>query len=406
MSDEPMGGFDDLEHELAELGPLMAQQEVALNTEPEPEFVRTLRNRLTGEGEAVAAPTRSSPRERLAAWARKYGVVAGGLAAAAAVALIVLVGGNRPGVSPVPTPIQSAFHLPAPTGRDITRSYPVAGGLGGGPVPPVWASNLQPPPGTAYGGRLTLNSATLPSQPDRAPAYRLAGPRFDAPRLRAMAASLGIAGSVRHMTVEGDRWAYLSQQTGPMALHSLAVNLRTGELVYHDTRVSAPVPTRVTRTEQEAARRWMSRLGWPGGTMRLRQPWSPQEAALSWAVRFDWPNVGANVPAASVSVDTRGVVTDAVLEPPAVAMEQVPLKSRQAAWNELQKRGGPIAVEGMVGVPPKPGTATLTYTWMAYIVAHAPDGTGYLVPAYHFEGRATISGDGTKRWFAIVPAAK
>jgi hypothetical protein len=140
--------------------------------------------------------------------------------------------------------------------------------------------------------------------------------------------------------------------------------------------------------------------------MPLRQLQTPQEAALPWAVRFDWPDVDADVPAASVSVDTRGVVTDAVLEPPTVTMEQVPLKSRQAAWNELQKRGGPIAVQGMVGVPPKPGTATLTHTWLVNILTHAPDGTGYLVPAYHFEGRATISGGGTKRWFAIVPAAR
>lgn len=403
MADDGLQPLSDIEAELEDLGPLMAQQEMALEAEPDPEFVRSLRNRLTGEAEPVVS-VQERRTGRLAAWARKYSLVAGGLAAAAVVLLVVLLkyGSGSPGT----TPVQSAFHLPRPDQADITRSYPSPGGVGAGGPPPIWSSNLVPPAGAAYAGRLTLHGKPLPSIPERAQAYRLQGSQFDASRLGALATSLGISGSVRHMTVEHQRWVYVAEQTGP-ALHSVAVNLDSGELVYHDTRSTAPVPTRVTDKEQAQARAWMSKLGWPADSMPYRAPGTEQERALPWVVRFNWPRAETDVPAASVALDRTGAVTDAVLEPPVLATEQVSLESRQAAWNRLRQRGGPIGMEGVVGLPPGPGTATLKSVRIVHILAHAVNGQGYLVPAYRFEGTATINDiSGTKRWFAIVLAAR
>jgi hypothetical protein len=208
------------------------------------------------------------------------------------------------------------------------------------------------------------------------------------------------------MTVEHQRWVYVADQTGP-TLHSVAVNRDTGELVYHDTRSSAPVPTRVTDKQQAEARAWMSKLGWPGSSMPYRGPATEQESALPWVVRFNWPKVGADVPAASIALGRTGRVTDAVLEPPVLATEQVSLESRQAAWDTLRQRGGPVGVQGVVGLPPKPGTATLKSAQIVHVLTHGASGQGYLVPAYRFEGTATIKGvSGTKHWLAIVPAVK
>lgn len=406
MSDGEMRSHEELEAELEDLGPLMAQQEIALGTEPDPEFVRSLRNRLTGEGEIVPTPAQPSVGSRLSAWARKYWAPAGGLAAAVAVALIVVIGGHGGTGSPIATPVQSAFHLPRPGSSDVTRSYPAPGGLGGGP-PPVWYSSLQPPPGVAYAGHLTLRGAPLPAIPGQAAAYQLDGPGFDLPRLRALAGILGIAGRVRHMAVGADRWAYVAQQSGPEHLHSIAVNQRTGELVYHNIQGNPSVPNQVTAAQRAAARAWLSTLGWPGTSMPVRRSVTEQEAILPSAIRFNWPQVTGDVPAASVMVDTSGTVIEAILEPPVSAATQVTVESRQAAWSSLRQRGGPIGVVGAVTVPAKPGTATLTDTALVEIVAHAANGRMYLVPSYRFEGNATISGvPGTKRWIAIVPAAK
>jgi hypothetical protein len=141
--------------------------------------------------------------------------------------------------------------------------------------------------------------------------------------------------------------------------------------------------------------------------MPVRRSVTEQEAILPSAIRFNWPQVTGDVPAASVMVDTSGTVTEAILEPPVSAATQVTVESRQAAWSSLRQRGGPIGVVGAVTVPAKPGTATLTDTALVEIVAHAANGRMYLVPSYRFEGNATISGvPGTKRWIAIVPAAK
>lgn len=378
---------------------------MALASEPDPEFVRSLRNRLTGEAQPGKSP-RESFRERLPAWARRYWVPVGALAAAAAVALIVVLGSNR-STGPGSTSTQSAFAVPTPGRADVTRSYPSAGGLGGGNLQVVWYSYLQPPPGAPYAGRLTLQGQPLPGAPKQASAYRLDAPRFDLPRLRALARTLGIIGPLRHMTVEHDRWAFVAQRTN-VTLHSIAINVVTGELVYHHTfQSNAPNPAHVTNAQITAARAWLSKLGWPASSMPVRRPATEQEALFPWVVRFNWSGVAADVPAASVSLDTSGRVTEAVLEPPIDATTRITLASRQDAWNALKRSGGPIGVEGMIGQQPLPGTATLAGTQLIDVLTRSANGRSYLVPSYRFQGRATIqSVRATKRWIAIVPAVK
>jgi hypothetical protein len=197
---------------------------------------------------------------------------------------------------------------------------------------------------------------------------------------------------------------YVAQTAGPLSLHSIAINTRTGELVYHDTSLPPVAKERVTAAQVAAARRWLQRLGWPGGAMTLRRPMTAQEAMEPWVVRFNWPGAEADVPAASLVVDSHGAVAEAFLEPPVQKHQSVSIIGRAAAWSALH-RGGPIGVEGMVGFPAGPGTAALSHTRFIEVLTHASNGRTYLVPSYRFEGTATIEGvRAPKRWIAVVPA--
>src|SRR5579875_1308947 len=72
-------------------------------------------------------------------------------------------------------------HLPG--GAAILSTYPTEG-IGAGGPPLAWDSYLDQPPGQPCGGRLTLSAGTFPPEPGDAAAYRLDGPKHDAPRLR------------------------------------------------------------------------------------------------------------------------------------------------------------------------------------------------------------------------------
>jgi hypothetical protein len=406
MTEEGRQPLDDFEAELEDLGPLMAQQEIAYASEPDPEFIRTLRDRLTGDAQPVPVLRQPSLLSRIGQWLGENRALATGAALVAA-ALIVVAAGVLRGSSLAPGSSRSlAFAPPTPKTSDITRSYPGAGGLGAGGIPPVWYSYAQPVAGIAYPGRLVLQGQPPAGGPSHAAAYRLNGPSFDLPRLRTLAAKLGIHGTPKSVTVGGQTWRYIQEVPGRLQVHSIAINTRTGELVYHDTSVP-PVSGGLSGRQVAAAQRWLRSMGWPSRAMVPRAPTTNGEKLAPWVVQFGWRGTSATVPAAAVVANRQGAIVEAFVEPPVERDESVPIVSRGGAWNELRRRGGPIGVDGETAIGAKPGTASLAHSSLTEVLTRGEGGTRYLVPSYQFEGNAAISGvAGPRHWIAIVPATK
>ncbi|HLJ66831.1 MAG TPA: hypothetical protein VKX16_05680 [Chloroflexota bacterium] len=393
------GQRDPLERELETLGPLMRDQEAFAAMEPDPEFVRTLRARLTGAPaprRAVAARPRKHPL-------RRWMMAAGGLAtlAAAAVVLLLLLGRSS-----TPSTHQVAFRVPTPDRNAVLRAYPVVG-LGGGSSPP-WSSNLDVPPGIPFAGSIHFPGVGPSRGPSSAPAFALQGPHFDVPRLRSLARALGIRGPVRYRSFNGDRFAYVVNQSSPSAAHSLAISLVTGKLIYHDTRStgSGSAFARVTPAAIAAARRWIARLGWPASNP-VFHPVSPNEQdAGSFAVQFGWTGaIPADLPAAVIVMNAAGRVIDAQLYPPVARRQSVSVRSAAVAWQQVRRGRVPLAVLGLPPQPTQVGRGVLRHTSVLALLTSGQHGRLYLVPAYHFSGDATFA-SGRQRWYAIIPAAR
>lgn len=408
---DPVSAF---ERELELLGPIMARQEQAEAQEPDAEFLRALRGRLTGGLEQPeVAPPRPSILEGLREGLRRRWALAGGLSlagAVAAVAVVLLLGQRGTGSTGTRSAV---FHLPIPNKQQITRSYPLPEGIGaGGGAPPPWVTTVDPPPGAPYAGRLRLTARTLPAGTTRATAYRLQGPGFATPRIPSMARALGITSPVQRTVQNGVAWEFATDREATSQIHSVAVSLQTGELIYHNTRVT-PVPVRPgappSAADIAAARAWLSRLGWPGEKMPIHPPASPLERDLSWTVRFDWPGASpADAPAAALVLGRNGGVIEAHLRPPVEAQEAIPTVTYASAWKEVREGKVPVGVENMMGPSPAaPGTGTVHTASLIYVLTPGAHGRLYLVPAYRFSGDATIPGvPGTRTWYAIVPAPR
>jgi hypothetical protein len=396
MSDEQR---DLLERELETLGPLMRDQETFLAQEPAPEFVQTLRARLTGTPaprRVVSAHSRKHPL-------RRWMIAGGGLATLAGVAAALLILLGRPSA---PSTHQVAFRVPTPGRNAVLRAYPVFG-QGGGPPPP-WASDLDVPPGTPFAGSIHFPGAGPSQGPSRAPAFALQGPHFDVPRLRSLARALGIHGPVRYQSFNGERFAYVANQSSPFAVQSLAISLVTGKLIYHDTRSAGPGSTsaRVTPAAIAGARRWVALLGWPAAEP-VFHPVSPNEqAAGSSAIQFGWTGATpADLPAAVIVMSAVGHVVDARLYPPVARHESVPLRSAAVAWQQVKQGTVPLAVPGLPPQPAQVGRGVLQQTSVLALLTSGQHGRLYLVPAYHFSGEATFP-PGRRAWYAIVPAGR
>jgi hypothetical protein len=404
MSDQDRFGPDDAwERELAELGPLMRRQEQAETAEPDPAFVRALRSRLVGP-EPTTAPI---PMRRKRLWPRLAfgGVVSAAAAAAAAVALVLGSHNAR-----APGQLQVAFALPTPDATSLAQSFPVYGLGGGGGVPEPWADTAGIPGGAPYAGHLRLRAGTLPSGPRRLPAHRLAGPEFAAPRIRVLAATLGIPGQVKRSTQPSGRWAYVWKKprlpSDPID-RSVAVNLQTGQLIFHNFNLNSVGPGQQLPLNDPAnvaaARVWLTSLGWPGAQMPVHQPTSPQEAARTNSVTLDWAGAGStDVPAATIEV-AHGTIIDATLWPPVSRSGSVPARGYPAAWAEVRAGRVPIGLAGQI-YPPKNGSGALERKAIFQVFIRTPAGALYLAPAYRFEGTASIQGTGSYHWYAFVPA--
>lgn len=408
--------LSDTEHELARrlarLGPVMGEQEqneaemdqVFASTlrahlvygeerAPHPGFARNLRARLMGEG--TARPVPKPFRQLVIRW---VGTVTAGLVALLVGLLVAVLGPQRTHVPsfspPYPTRANLIFSFPAPP-MGIDRATPTL-------------SLVHPRPGVPYPGHLRLSAARLSRGRPSLRAYRLASPSkvANAGRL------LGIRARVRRVVAGSETWAVAVDGGLPShrLLHSLAVSLVSGELIYHDR--GNPVLPQATRalprsTAVTIARRWLTRLGWPGIRMPLTSVESPQKRQKIREVEFGWLGVGAAATdAATLWVSPNRTVIEAWVWPPVAQGGTVPARSILAAWADVRTGKLPLAVEGVPLTTRANGVGTVRRTTVVSVLTAGKPGTLYLVPIYRFEGTAHIPGASLHAWYSLAPGAQ
>ncbi|MBV9281317.1 MAG: hypothetical protein JOZ41_14650 [Chloroflexi bacterium] len=410
---------DVLEAELVDLGPLMLWQETLVERAPDPGFVADLRARLTAPP-PVAAPRRRWPRIPL-----RVALAAAALVAvvAALVLLIRLPRGSQTSTAWIP---------PTPNANFLTKSYPLIAGLGGGGFVQPAVSRIDYPPGSPFPGRLQLSAGSLPRGASRLRAFRLARSTFDDRRAGGLARRLGIQAAVsRVRAYEGPlfpprmtTWVVVAQGGAPAPgshrpgppLRSLAISTATGQLIYHD--LSYDVSRRPAQRLPDgphaaaAARQWLSGLGWPGAAMpQMHVPRLENNPGLHVVVvDFGWAADGASdVPGATLWVAPGGRIVEALLWPPVVQSRRIAVRSIAAAWRALRAGQVPTGVWGLTGMAhlPNGGTGTFQRVYVMHVFTQRSKGRLYLVPVYRFEGTARLQGArGVFSWFALVPAAR
>ncbi len=411
---------EDAERALAELGPVVHRKEQVEAERLRSAFRDNLRTRLmttaaergrSDMARGPGLPVWTKPRQPWAAWA------ASAVALAAVLIVALVLHGHRAETRPVAvaTPGRPALHPPPPAVADLLRAAPPSfqGGSGGLPIPELSGFDVQ---AGAYGGHLTLSAARLPAEPAFLPAYRLAGPSFDLPRMAVLARQLGIVQPVVLRTSPGDHQTWqVAAQGGPgsnQALHSLAISRHTGELIYHhapNISASHPAPALNRSRAVSFARRWITALGWPAQMPVLNTvpdtQLLPPAAGIPWQVSFGWRGVARPAETqATVIVLPDGRVIEARLWLPIRRSGHVVTRDVQTAWRMVRTRKVPIAVQEM-GAMRVAGAGSLRRVE----VVEALDTRGtilYLVPMYRFQGTVRITGLGEHKWSALVPAVK
>lgn len=413
MSDEDGHSLEideELEHELTALAPVVRRRRQAEAKGIDLAFALALEQRLLGvDGQLPAHAVARPSRVRFA------GLAAGVLAVAAVVAILLL---RHPGSAST----RVAF-VPRPSTIDLTRDYPryTAGGGGGGMEEPI--TNPMTISGGAYPAHLRLSASHLPATPRTLPAYRLAGPSFTVPRAAHLARKLGIPATVtfwndlsRVVPRSQATWVVAAIHAPPsrLPLHSLAISLDTGELLYHDlhdVRSASPGGTLGKQRAVAIARAWLTRLGWPGKTMPVISVAPPTNTGATSAnpsleVSLGWTAAGrSNVPAATLWLTSGGKVSEAFVWPPVVKRQTVSTRDVTVAWNMVRAGKAAIGLYANVPGPFPGGVGTVTQVGIIQVLITPRVGAPYLVPAYRFAGTVQLSGgQGKHRWYALTPA--
>ncbi len=400
----------ELARELARLSSLMREQEAA-EAEMDQRFARNLRAQLVyGEEhvpnagfarnlrarllrETTARPVRKPFRQRLIVWS---GAATTALLVSLLVALLSPEGEFVPSITaPYPTRAVLTFSFPAPR-TVISRLTPTL-------------SLVHPRPGVAYAGRLQLTARQLPEEPARLHAYRLACP----PSVMVVGRRLlGIRSHFRHTIVGSQIWAVAADGGFPShrPLHSLAVSRATGQLIYHDRRnLVLPRSTRaLARAPAVAvARRWLTRLGWPGNRMPLSDVESLSNLPRVRVIKFGWVGVGATATdEATLWVTPDRSVIEAWLWPPVVQAGTIRARPILAAWDDVRTSKLPLAVEGVSTTIRATGAGVMRRTSLVSVLSAAGAGALYLVPTYRFEGKADIPGASIHTWYGLAPSGQ
>ncbi len=396
---------------LLRLAPLLRRLDQIAADEPDPSFLDALGARLA---------SRRAKRRRGA-------FAVGGLVAAFAAASLVIVvlssNASHPPTRQGP-PLVAAPRLPHPTVGDLTREFPMppgtgGGGSGGGNSP--LASPLDPPQNLPYPGRLRLSARPLPRGPTTVPAYLLRGASFDAPRLVALARALKVRASPTRLSDGVAAWMVVAENVArpTRPLHSVAVSLTTGELIYRDTEREAgslPIPVGGQDAALMAARAWLRGLGWPADRMQLASIGISMDIpAHPFAVAFGWAGVGTTATAAArLWVLPGGRVVEVHLWPPVARTYRVAARPIHEAQGILQRGQAPLAVvtASPAGSLGGGGSGVIERIDVSHVLV-ARAGSSFLVPVYRFSGTARLrekSAAGSfsvaVTWYTLLDAAR
>jgi hypothetical protein len=355
---------------------------------PDPAFARTLRDRLV-DGSNEGASVRRRVLTRI------WPVVA----TVAAILVALLFGPLRPAEHP-------SFTAPYPSRADLLFSYP---------APSIVIHRLQPVvslvhsvPGIPYAGRLRLSATKLISGSSSLPAYRLA----PAPHVGAFRSLLGIGSHFRRIVNRGVTWTVAADGgRAHRPLHSLAISLTTGELIYHDRRNGMLSHARAPLDRKDAisaARTWLTQLGFPGMRMPLRSFGNVRTMPKVRQVVLDWIGVGAAaINEATLWVTPNGSVIEAWVWPPVVQRGTVPARDVGEAWTAVRKGTVPLAVEGVSPTTTSSGVGNLQRTTVVSVLSSGADRRLYLVPTYRFEGTVRLeAAGGSHPWYGLAPGAQ
>jgi hypothetical protein len=401
----------ELAQQLDQLGPLMSEQERAeaeLDPQftqnlrahlvqgeelaPHPEFARTLRASLVGRR---IRPLQKPSIRRIPRW---QGIAAAATATAVLVFLILVALLTH-------TP-STNFKPPYPTKADIVFSYPAPGAVVHRLAPVI--SLIHTRPGIPFAGRLHLRAKKLPSGSLRLRAYKLAPPADAA----TLARLLDVDAHIRRVHSGGAVWSVAA--TGGFRshrpLHSVAVSLATGEVIYHDRRnFVLPRSKRPLSQAQTVAvaRRWLTRSGWPGRQMPVRSVGTLESTPKIRQVVFSWVGVGtAATEEATLWVTPNRSVVEAWLWPPVVQSGLIPARAVAAAWADVRHSALPLAVKGVSPYTRASGSGSVQHTSVVSILSQGGDRRVYLVPTYRFEGTVRIRGRvHAHPWYGLAPSA-
>jgi hypothetical protein len=349
---------------------------------PHPTFARRLRARLLGPRGARPVPR---PRRRFTTWLPV-------LAALIALAGLVLTR----------LPTGSSFPAPTASRADLVFNLPgVAGSVTAiGPT----VSGVRRSSAALFTGPLHLVAPRLAGGGGEARAYRLRAEPNAARRARRV---LRIEGRVHRLRAGGARWLVASDGGNrPHSLHSVAVSLATGELIYHDRRnyvLPRSAHALGKGTAVSVARHWLGRLGWPGESMPVRDIGLVRDRPKVRRVVLGWPGVrNAAIEAAVLWVTPDHSVIEADVWPRVTASGSISIRSPADAWADVSSHKAPVAVRGAAH---DTGTLRGRVRRASRVLILVPGGRGtlYLVPAYEFRGTGRIGGaPRSRQWVSLA----
>jgi hypothetical protein len=415
MPEEMDGQMDAdrrMERRMAELGPLLERRQRAEAEGVDPTFARELRNRLVSESPAGEQTGRTgNPHARR----RPPVLLTGVFAAALASAIVLLIVLRRPQSSPTPT----LATVPRPTQADLMSGYPPEAGTAGGGGPGIPSPIVSPVQGYSarpYAGRLALSTGHVSSGPSTRAAYRLDGPPLTRVGFQRQVDRLGIRD---HAHIVDGTWLVaadggktrVNRKTAEVyatPLHSLAMSLNTGELIYQDTRpehLAHQAPPMAHGRALQLARNWLAQAGLHLRGMVVRSVSAVAPASSELAVSYDWHGVSNPVePSATIYVTSRGRITALDVWPPVDQTLRVRSVPVSTAWHQVEVGNAPITVPGYNHILVVPGGGEVTALRVVQVLVAGKHGRQYLVPVYRFSGTVRLHGV-SYRWYAQTPAA-
>jgi len=416
-----------LEREMTELGPLVQRRKQAEAEGVNPEYATALRARLMTmlPAEDAAETESAAPMPRGTRSRVRTGWVVSTVAVAAALIAVLIThhptAPRHPIAITTPGPTSApiiAMAVPTPNAQDLLRAYPPGAG-GGGMMSPE--QSLFDILGVPYGGHLRIVGLAPPPQARNASTFRLASPISIAGRVSRLRQQLGIRSTQKRVTNPLDHSHWLIAADGGVPsiapLHSIAVSLQTGELIYHDS----PDATRQLRRGRPLnasragalSRRWLAGLGWPAAHMPVqstvpRPQMFPPSVGTAWEVRLGWAGTGPDaVAAATLLVMPGGRIVEARVWPPVARRGAVRTQNVAGPWQAIRDGRVRIAVEGMTDQQPVNGIAMLRRVDVVQVLVTSVGRGAYLVPVYRFAGTAQLRGvAGTRVWYALVSAPR